>query len=256
MVSGLDFLRDVRFAEAPDLEGKRVVIVGGGNVAMDAARTARRLGAVDTLVAYRRGREQMPAHVVEVEDAEKEGVRFEFLVSPVAVVSDADGKVTGLRCTRMKLGEPDASGRRRPEPIQGSEFVIDVRRGDPGHRARPRHRGPSTAGWPFPRSRGIQVDPTTLQSDVPYLFAAGDVVSGASDITHAVGQGRRAAHMIDRWLQGRELDGFEALDDRLAAIDKANGARPAEELHPPGPGDARRARTRRRRGTSRRSSRC
>jgi heterodisulfide reductase subunit A len=219
VVSGLDFLRDVRFADAPDLGGKRVVIVGGGNVAMDAARTARRLGAVDTVVAYRRGREQMPAHVVEVEDAAKEGVRFEFLVSPVGVVSDTAGKVTGLRCTRMTLGEPDASGRRRPEPVPGSEFVIDCDLVIPAiglvADTQPFDGRVAVSG-----SRGIQVDPTTLQSEVPYLFAAGDVVSGASDITRAVGQGRRAAHMIDRWLDGGELDGFEALDDRLAAIDK------------------------------------
>ncbi len=221
VVSGLDFLSDVRFGKAPGFEGKRVVIVGGGNVAMDAARTARRLGAADTLVAYRRGREQMPAHVVEVEDAEKEGVRFEFLVSPVAVVSDASGQVTGLRCTRMKLGEPDASGRRRPEPIQGSEFVMACDVVIPAIGLVP-DTGPFDARVAVSKSRGIQVDPKTLQSDVPYLFAAGDVVSGASDITHAVGQGRRAAHMIDRWLQGRELDGFEAFDDRLAVVDKAN----------------------------------
>ena len=220
VVSGLDFLSNVRFAETPDLEGKHVVIVGGGNVAMDAARTARRLGAVDTLVAYRRGREEMPAHAAEVEDAEKEGVRFELLVSPVAVVSDAGGNVTGVRCTRMRLGEPDASGRRRPEPIQGSEFVIPCDLVIPAIGLIP-DTGPFEARVAVSRSRGIQVDPTTLQSEVPWLFGAGDVVSGASDITHAVGQGRRAAHMIDRWLSGLELDGFEALDDRLSGVDKA-----------------------------------
>jgi len=220
VLSGLDFLRDVRFARAPDLEGKRVVIVGGGNVAMDAARTARRLGAVDTLVAYRRDREEMPAHVSEIEDAEKEGVRFQFLVSPVAVVGDASGKVTGLRCIHMKLGEADASGRRRPEPIKGSEFVIGCDLVIPAIGLVPDSAPFETRGA-VSTSRGIQVDPTTLQSEVPYLFAAGDAVSGASDITHAVGQGRRAAHMIDRWIEGRDLEGFEALDDRLAAIDKA-----------------------------------
>jgi len=109
--SGLGFLRAVRQGAAPSLEGKRVVVVGGGNVAMDAARTARRLGALDTVVAYRRGREEMPAHVSEVTDAEREGVRFEFLVAPVEVIGDANGEVTGLRCQRMQLGEADSSGR-------------------------------------------------------------------------------------------------------------------------------------------------
>jgi len=220
VMSGLDFLREVRFGHPLDLKAKRVVVVGGGNVAMDAARTVRRLGAVRTLVAYRRGREEMPAHVAEVEDAEKEGVQFEFLVAPVEIVGDAGGRVSGLRCARMRLGEPDSSGRRRPEPVPGSEHVIpcDIVISAIG-------LAPDTA--PFESQvgliggNGIQVDPNTLQSVVPYLFAAGDVVSGASDITRAIGQGRRAAHMIDRFLQGRELVGFEALDDCLVTTDKA-----------------------------------
>lgn len=220
VTSGLDFLRGVRWGQAPDLTGKRVVVVGGGNEAMDAARTARRLGALEALVAYRRGRAEMPAHATEVEGAEREGVRFQFLVAPVEVVGDANGQVSGVRCTRMELGEPDSSGRRRPEPVAGSEFVIpcEVVISAVG-------LVPSTALFEaqvrVAANRGIQVDQKTLQTEVPYLFAAGDVVSGASDIARAVGQGRRAAHMIDRWLQGRELDGFEALDDRLAAVDKA-----------------------------------
>jgi heterodisulfide reductase subunit A len=220
VMSGLDFLRDVRCSQAPDLTGRRVVVVGGGNVAMDAARTARRLGTRETVVAYRRGREQMPAHVAEVEDAEAEGVKFQFLVAPVEVVGDVDGRVSGLRCTLMKLGLPDSSGRRRVETVPGSDRVIpcDVVISAIG-------LVPDTAPFETELSvtvnRAVQVDPRTLQSEVPYLFAAGDVVSGASDITRAVGQGRRAAHMIDRWLQGRELDGFDALDDRLEVMDKA-----------------------------------
>ena len=200
-LGGLDFLRDVRLGMPVDLRGKRVVVIGGGNVAMDAARTARRLGALDTLVAYRRGRDEMPAHAVEVEDAELEGVRFRFLVAPVEVLPD------GLRCTRMKLGEPDASGRRRPEPVAGSEFTIpcDV----------------VVAAVGMQADRRLEVDPKTLQSGIPHLFAAGDLVNGATDIARAVGEGRRAAHMIDRWLQGLPLDGFTALDDRLAVVDKA-----------------------------------
>jgi heterodisulfide reductase subunit A2 len=199
-LGGLDFLRDHRLGRTPDLAGKRVVVVGGGNVAMDAARTARRLGATDTLVAYRRSREQMPAHSVEVEDAAAEGVRFTFLVAPVEIVAG------GLRCSKMKLGEPDASGRRRPEPVPGSEFTIpcDV----------------VIAATGMAADREIEVDPATLQSEIPFLFAAGDVVSGATDIARAVGAGRRAAHMIDRWLRDLPLDGFAALDDRLPVVDK------------------------------------
>ena len=220
VLGGLDFLRDVRHGKIPDLKGSRVVIVGGGNVAMDAARSARRLGAAETLVAYRRGREEMPAHKAEVDDAEAEGVQFRFLVAPVEVVGDTSGKVTGLKCQRMELGQPDASGRRRPQPVAGSDFVIpcDVVVGAIG-------MSPDTAMFArlisLGEARRIKVDPKTLQTEVPYLFAAGDVVMGPSDITRAVGQGRRAAHMIDRWIQGLEMTGFEALDDRLAVIDKA-----------------------------------
>jgi len=220
VLGGLDFLRDVRHDLVPDLKGKRVVIVGGGNVAMDASRTARRLGAAETLVAYRRGREEMPAHKAEVDDAEAEGVKFQFLVAPVEVIGDASGKVTGLKCQKMELGQPDASGRRRPQPVAGSDFVIpcDIVVAAIG-------MSPDTSAFArllsLGEGRRIKVDPKTLQTEVPYLFAAGDVVNGPTDITQAVGQGRRAAHMIDRWIQGAEMDGFFALDDRLAVIDKA-----------------------------------
>ena len=220
VLTGLDFLRQVTLGQAPDLTGKRVVIVGGGNVAMDTARTARRLGALEIKVAYRRGRDQMPAHVAEVDDAEKEGVAFEFLVAPVSVRADADGKVNALRCQKMVLGAPDASGRRRPEPVQGSEFDIPCEAVISAI-----GMAPDTA--PFESLAGvadgsrIKVDPNTLQTEVPYLFAAGDVTSGASDITRAVGAGRRAAFMIDSWVQDRPLASFPALDNLLGVVDKA-----------------------------------
>jgi heterodisulfide reductase subunit A-like polyferredoxin len=231
VLSGLSFLRDAKQGRAAHLAGQRVIVVGGGNVAMDAARTARRLGARETLVAYRRGREEMPAHAAEVDDAEREGVHFHFQVAPLEVVGDASGRVTGLRCQRMTLGQPDSSGRRRPEPVPGSEFVIpcDVVVVAIG-------MAPDTAAFAAQLkvgpNRRLQVDPHTLQSEVPYIFAAGDVVTGATDITRAVGQGRRAAFMIDRWLQGRELDGFVALDDRLPVVDKTQVlARQREYAH-------------------------
>jgi heterodisulfide reductase subunit A-like polyferredoxin len=217
--AGLDFLRQVRIGEAPDLVGKRVVVVGGGNVAMDTARTARRLGALEIKVAYRRGREEMPAHVAEVDDAEVEGVAFEFLVAPVSVEADALGMVSGLRCQRMQLGKPDESGRRSPEPVEGSEFVIPCE-------AVISAIGMAPDSEPFKSLTGvargsrIQVDPTTLQSEVPYLFAAGDVTTGATDITRAVGDGRRAAFMIDNWIQGRPLGTFPVLDNLLGVVDK------------------------------------
>ncbi len=218
--TGLDYLRQVSLSEAPDLTGKRVVIVGGGNVAMDTARTARRLGALEVRVAYRRGREEMPAHVAEVDDAEKEGVAFEFLVAPVSVVADATGKVSGLRCQKMQLGQADASGRRRPEPIAGSEFVIACEAVISAIGMAP-DQAPFEGLTGVEKGSRIKVDPMTLQTEVPYLFAAGDVTSGATDITRAVGAGRRAAYMIDNFVQDRALEGFPALDNLLGVVDKA-----------------------------------
>ena len=217
VVTGLDFLNDVNNDRAPDLTGKRVVIVGGGNVAMDAARVARRLGATEARVVYRRGREEMPAHHVEAKDAEAEGTVFEFLVNPTAVVSEG-GKVTGITLQKMRLGEPDASGRRRPEPVPNSEYTVEcdmvVTTIGMGPDADPYNSLVGTAG-----GNRIKVDAKTLQTEQEWLFAAGDVSTGASDITRAIGAGRRAAHMVDRWINHEPLDGFAALDDRLPVID-------------------------------------
>jgi heterodisulfide reductase subunit A-like polyferredoxin len=216
---GLDFLRDVREARAPDLAGKQVVVVGGGNVAIDAARTAVRLGATRTLLAYRRCRAEMPAHQHEVDDALAEGVEISFQVAPVEAIGDDRGRVVALRCQRMVAGEPDASGRCRPEPVPGSEFEMacDLVVCALG-------LGPDVSEFsgtlPAAADGTAAVDQQTLQSTPEWLFAAGDVVTGASDIAHAVGQGRRAAYMIDRWLHGLPLASFPALDDRLAVVDK------------------------------------
>jgi heterodisulfide reductase subunit A-like polyferredoxin len=224
VVSGLDFLRGVSLGgpggHAAEIAGKRVVVVGGGNVAMDAARTAIRLGAGTTTVAYRRGREEMPAHDTEVEEAAHEGAAFTFLVAPVAVVDDGRGGVAGLRCQRMVLGTPDASGRRRPEPMPDSEFDLacDVVIVATGMSPDPALVGGLAGARPDGR---VDVDAHTLQAGVPWLFVAGDAVLGASDIARAVGQGRRAAFMIDRWLEGLELNEFPGVDDRLEVVDKA-----------------------------------
>jgi heterodisulfide reductase subunit A len=196
-----------------------VIVVGGGNVAMDAARTAVRLGAAETTVAYRRGRDEMPAHRAEVDDAERDGVRFAFQVAPLEVLGDAAGRVVGLHCQRMKPGRPDASGRRRPEPIRGSEMTIACDAVLAAIGMAP--DGAAFGGQVAANPRGTLVaDPRTLQTAIPYVFAAGDVTTGASDITRAVGQGRRAAHMIDRWLHDQALEGFE-LDEALPVVDKS-----------------------------------
>jgi len=217
VVGGPEFLRTVKLGEPVDVAGREVVVVGGGNVAMDAARVARRLGAASVTVAYRRGRAEMPAHHVEADDAEREGVRFSFQVAPTEVLGDTAGAVAGVRCVRMRLGEPDASGRRRPEAIAGSETVLSCQLIIAAIGMAP--DAAAFGGLATLNPNGtLGPDPETLQTATPWLFAAGDVVNGATDITRAVGQGRRAAHMIDRWLDGRPLDGF---DLRLPVVDKA-----------------------------------
>jgi heterodisulfide reductase subunit A len=217
VMGGVAFLRAVKLGEGVDLADRRVVVIGGGNVAMDTARTARRLGARDVTVVYRRGRAEMPAHHVEADDTEQEGVGFVFQAAPLEVHDDGKGRVGGLRCSRMAPAEPGSTGRSRPEPIAGSDFDLacDVIITAIG-------MAPDTDGFAAqvaadPRGR-VAVDPDTLQSATPWLFAAGDVVSGASDITRATGQGQRAAHMIDRWIGGLPLEGF---DLRLPVVDKS-----------------------------------
>jgi heterodisulfide reductase subunit A len=216
VLGATDFLRKVKLGEKVDFGGKRVVVVGGGNVAMDAARVSRRLGAASVTIAYRRTRAELPAHHVEADDAEKEGVDFTFLVAPAEVTGDASGAVNGLKCTKMRLGEPDASGRRRPEPIPGSEYVIatDIIISAIGLSA---DAGAFAGTLESNRNGTLTAREGTLETQVPGIFAAGDVVNGATDITRAVGEGRRSAHMIDRWLNGLALDGF---DLRLPVVDK------------------------------------
>ena len=216
VLSGVDFLRGVKLGQPVDLAGRRVLVIGGGNVAMDTARTARRLGARDVTVVYRRTRAEMPAHHVEADDTEHEGVHFVFEAAPAEVLDDGHGAARALRCSRMAPAITGPTGRSRPEPIPGLDFEIagDVVIAAIG-------MAPDTEGFAAQVTADaggrVSVDPDTLQSAVPWLFAAGDVVSGASDITRATGQGQRAAHMIDRWIRGLELDGF---DLRLPVVDK------------------------------------
>jgi glutamate synthase (NADPH) small chain len=188
-------------ADTPVLRGERVVVVGGGNVAIDAVRTAKRLGAREAIIAYRRGREEMPARLEELDHAEEEGVRFELLVAPVEVEGDDDRWVTGLRCVRMELGEPDASGRRRPVPVEGSEHVIgcDVVVVAIGSGANPL----LTSTCPrlaLNERRNITIDEQGMTS-IPGVFAGGDIVRGSATVILAMGDGKRVAGEIDRYLR-------------------------------------------------------
>jgi glutamate synthase (NADPH/NADH) small chain len=189
-------------SDTPVLHGRRVAVVGGGNVAMDSVRTARRLGAEEAIIVYRRGREELPARVEEVHHAEQEGVEFRFQVAPLEVLADEKGWVTGLRCIEMALGEPDASGRRRPEPIPGSEFELpcDMVVVAIGTRANPLLT--ATAPELVVDERGyLQTDEHGMTS-MPGVFAGGDIVRGAATVILAMGDGKRAARAIDAYLHG------------------------------------------------------
>ncbi|MDD5349782.1 MAG: NADPH-dependent glutamate synthase [Chthoniobacteraceae bacterium] len=188
-------------ANTPVLKGQRVAVVGGGNVAMDAVRTAKRLGAEKAMIVYRRTKEEMPARAEEVHHAGQEGVDFQLLVAPLEVVGDEKRWVKGLKCERMELGEPDASGRRRPQPVAGSEFILDcdVVVVAIGTKANPL----LTATCPEMKlnKRGnIETDEAGMTS-IPGVFAGGDIVRGAATVILAMGDGKRAAQAIDAYLK-------------------------------------------------------
>lgn len=201
---GVPFLRSVSLGEEIRL-GDRVVVVGGGNTAIDTARTALRLGSKEVTIVYRRGRAEMPANSWEVDEAEVEGVHLELLTQPIEVLFD-NGRISGVRCIRMRLGEPDASGRRRPVPIESSEFVIkcdamvaavaqapEISFLDPDH------------GLEITRWGTFKVDSQTLATNRPGVFAGGDAAAGPGALIEAIAAGRRGALSIDRYLRGVPL---------------------------------------------------
>jgi formate dehydrogenase major subunit len=179
--------------------GRRVAVVGGGNAAMDVCRTAFRLGAEEVHLVYRRGREEMPARADEVEEAIREGVQFHFLADPVAFRPGEPGKGGELVVNRMRLGEPDASGRRRPEPVEGDQWALPVDRVIPalGQRvAGSVFDDPALAGLRRGPGGAVWADPRTQQTSLPRIYAGGDAVSGPAAAVHAMAQGRRAALAI------------------------------------------------------------
>jgi heterodisulfide reductase subunit A-like polyferredoxin len=185
--------------------GERTVVIGGGNTATDAARTAIRLGAKEVRILYRRSRAEMPASPWEVDEAEKEGIQLQVLTAPVEVL-ETDGHVSGIRCVRMELGEPDGSGRRRPIPIEGSEFVISadtmiaaVAQAPEASFLEESTELEITSGGTF------VIDPRTLATTKNGVFAGGDAAKGPGTLIEAIADGRRAALSIDRYLRGVEL---------------------------------------------------
>ena len=204
VVHGIDFLRMVNLGKEVTV-GKKVVVVGGGNAAIDAARTVLRKGAKEVHLVYRRSRKEMPANETEIEEAENEGIKLHLLVNPVRLRGEG-GKVSHMECSKMKLGEPDASGRRRPIPIEGSEFMMEVDMVIPAIGQAPNTRllG-EKIGLKTARNGTLEVDTLTLETGMKGVFAGGDAVTGPASAVEALAAGRKAAISIDRYLRGDDL---------------------------------------------------
>lgn len=201
---GTDFLRAVVMGKPVNI-GKRVAVIGGGNTAIDAARTSLRLGAEEVTIVYRRSRNEMPATDWEVEEAEEEGVKLHFLAAPVRIHGD-NGRVKAIECVKMELGEPDESGRRRPQPVKGSEFLINVDSVIAAIGQKPELSPIEKTSTIATKWGNIVADSDTLLTDMKGVFAAGDCVTGAATAVEAIAGGRKAAMAINRYLNGQPLD--------------------------------------------------
>ncbi len=191
-------------SDTPIEHAKRVAVVGGGNVAMDAARCAKRLGAEEVFIVYRRSEKELPARAEEVEHAKEEGIVFHLLNNPTQILGDDQGNVRGMECIRMELGEPDASGRRRPVEVPGSEFVLDVDcvimsiGTSPNPLIKSTTKGLETQKW-----GGIIVEEETGLTSREGVYAGGDAVTGAATVILAMGAGKTAAKAIDEYITGK-----------------------------------------------------
>ncbi len=184
--------------------GRKVAVIGAGNVAMDAARCSLRMGAEEVTIVYRRSRTEMPARAEEIENAEEEGVKFSLLTAPLKFNGDENGYVKSMECIRMELGEPDASGRRRPVPVEGSEYTADVDTvviaigQSPNPVVRQSEPGLETTRW-----GGIVVDEETMATSIPGIYAGGDTVTGAATVITAMGAGKKAARAMDKYIKDK-----------------------------------------------------
>jgi formate dehydrogenase beta subunit len=217
-IPGVQYLYTINKGADPYPEGKRVAVVGGGNVAIDCVRSSFRIGKKDVNLLYRRTRKEMPADAVEIHDAEEEQVRFEYLCAPSRIIEE-QGRVKGVECIRMELGEPDESGRRRPVPIKGSEFVVDTDILIPAIGQRvdlsfiEEKDGIKVSKWST-----VATDQETFQTSQAGIFSAGDCVTGPDVLVRAAGNARLVAEMIDLFLQGKEVEiGDEEQLERLMA---------------------------------------
>jgi heterodisulfide reductase subunit A-like polyferredoxin len=232
VVQGVDFLRRHNLGDPLEV-GKRLAVIGGGNVAIDVACSAIRLGSEVTIV-YRRSREEMPAFGHEIEQALCEGVKIIYLAAPLEVLTGADGKVAGLLCQKMELGEPDASGRRKPLPIEGETFELPVDMIVPAIGQEAAKGALEACGVKLSRGGTIEVDETTYETSRPGVFAAGDVHTGPWIAVEAVGGGIEAAESIHRYLKGLDLkegrrEGEEA-HKRWSEVPKDEEGQPREVM--------------------------
>ncbi|MGZ5452838.1 MAG: NADPH-dependent glutamate synthase [Candidatus Aminicenantales bacterium] len=188
--------------DTPVFKARTAAVIGGGNVAMDSVRTAKRLGAERAVIVYRRSRTEMPARTEEIHHAEEEGIEFQLLTTPIRYLGDDHGRLRAMECQKMGLGEPDASGRRRPVPIAGSEYTMDVDLvvcaiGQSPNPLIPR----TTHGLQMGKWGNIEVDWTTMATSLPGVYAGGDIVRGGATVILAMGDARIAAAQIDRYLR-------------------------------------------------------
>ena len=184
--------------------GKKVAVIGAGNVAMDAARSALRLGAEEVTIIYRRSEKEMPARIEEIENAKEEGVNFKLLTAPVKFLADKNNYIHSIICLKMELGAPDESGRRRPIPIKDSEFVLEsdtviIAIGQTPHPLLIQ----ATPGLKTAKHGNIVVNSETNQSSLEGVFAGGDIVTGADTVISAMGAGKKAALAIDNYIQAK-----------------------------------------------------
>jgi len=207
VMEGIGFLRAISLGKKVNV-GKKVAVIGGGNTAIDCARTAKRLGAEEVTIVYRRSRAEMPASEEEVTAAEKEGVKIEFLTTPNRFFAE-NKKLAKMECVRMKLGEPDASGRPRPIPIKGSEFTVPVDTVIAALGQVPETDFAKKLGVSLSKRGSIEIDAETGATNVEGVFAGGDVVTGPAFVIDAIAAGKKAARSINQYLNGQPLEGEE-----------------------------------------------
>ncbi|MCK5310980.1 MAG: FAD-dependent oxidoreductase [Desulfobacteraceae bacterium] len=217
VIDAIKFLREINLGDR-FVPGNEVVVIGGGNVAIDAIRVAKRLGSEKLTLVYRRTEKEMPAYEDEITGAKEEGIEFLFLTSPVKVI-EKHGKVTGLKCLQNKLGAPDASGRQRPEPIEESEFIIscDAIITAIGQKINIDENLVKN-DLACTSANNIITNPDTMQTNIPHVFAGGDAVTGAATVVEAIAGGHKAAEGMHNFLCGRDMTEFETADDSLQDV--------------------------------------